>query len=297
MPVWLFAPANAARKAQGALASSAEQVVLDLEDAVPDGEKPAARAALQGLALLPRRGRLFVRVNAMGTPHCLRDIEAAVAAGADGIMLPKAEGADEVAAVAWALAQFEAERAAGPLDLVPLVETAKGLMVLALGGASSGAFGGTPGGARWPGRVRRLAFGSVDYEMDLGLSGNAGAAAVESARHGLVLASRAAGLSPPIDGVTLAARDGDACLRDGLHASGLGFGGKLAIHPAQIEPIQSAFQPSAADVDWATEVVTRFAEATHDGSGAILVRGRLVDAPVVAQARRVLARRRDPAEA
>lgn len=276
-PAWLFAPANAARKAQGALSGAADVVVLDLEDAVPPGEKAAARAALPALAALPRRGLLFVRVNAAGTPMCLRDIEAAVAAGVDGVMLPKTETAGDAGAACWALSQFEAEQGrAVPLHLVPLVETARGVTSLA--------------SIQWTARVRCVAFGSVDYEADLGLSGEAGQAAVEHARHAIVLGSRAAGLGAPVDGVTLDAQDAARCARDAAHAQGLGFSGKLAIHPAQIEPIQAAFRPSAEEVDWACEVVRGFADATAAGSGAILVRGRLVDAPVLAQAERLLAR-------
>lgn len=276
-PAWLFAPANAPRKAQGALAGGANVVVLDLEDAVPPSEKTAARAALPALATLPRRGLLFVRVNAAGTPMCLRDIEAAVAAGADGIMLPKVETDGDAGAACWALSQFEAEQGrAVPLHLVPLVETARGVLNLARVG--------------WAARVRCVAFGSVDYEADLGLSGEAGQVAVEHARHTIVLGSRAAGLGAPVDGVTLDARDAARCGQDAARARSLGFSGKLAIHPAQIEPIQAAFRPSAAEVNWASEVVRGFAEATAAGSGATLVRGRLVDAPVLAQAERLLAR-------
>ena len=96
-PVWLFAPAHAARK------------------------------ALAELAGAPRSGLLFVRVNATGTPHCLRDIEAAVGAGADGIMLPKAETAEDGAIASWARSQFQAALGrAQPTALIPLIETARG---------------------------------------------------------------------------------------------------------------------------------------------------------------------------
>ena len=269
-PAWLFAPAHAPRKAVGALGGAADQVVLDLEDAVPPGEKEVARAALAGLGGAPRSGLLFVRVNGLGTPWCLRDIEAAVAAGADGIMLPKAETAADGAIVDWALQQSGAP---STMQLVPLVETARGVAQF--------------GTAGWGPRVPCVAFGSVDYEADLGLAGDAGQQAVQHARHMIVLASRAAGLGPPVDGVTLDARDPVPCARDAAAACGMGFGGKLAIHPAQVAPIQAAFRPDPAALDWAAEVVRRVAEAP--GAGAILVRGKLVDAPVVQQAERLLA--------
>jgi citrate lyase beta subunit len=274
-PVWLFAPAHAARKALGALASEADQVVLDLEDSVPAGEKDAARAALLELARAPRRGSVFVRVNGIGTPHCLRDIEAAVAAAADGIMLPKAETAEDVAIASWALSQTETTlRRERPTALIPLIETACGVVRM--------------GTIRWGVRTPCVAFGSVDYEADLALTSAAGQSVVQHARHAIVLASRATGLGPPIDGVTVAARDTAQCLEDAAAARGMGFGGKLAIHPAQIAPIQAAFRPSADELDWAADVIRSMATAPE--SGAILVRGRLVDAPVVLQAERLLAR-------
>jgi citrate lyase beta subunit len=275
-PVWLFAPANAPRKAQGALASAADVVVLDLEDAVPPAEKTAARAALAELATLPRRAALFVRVNAPATPLCLRDIESAVAARADGIMLPKTETPADVAAVCFVLSQLDAEQGrATRTALIPLIETALGVTNLSA--------------MRWDPRVIAVAFGSVDYEADLNLVGDAAQGAVEHARHAIVLASRATGLAPPIDGVTLQVRDTAQCLRDASHARGLGFGGKLAVHPVQIEPIQTAFRPSADEIAWAEEVTSSFAAAVAEGTGAIVVRGRLVDGPVLTQAERVLA--------
>jgi len=280
-PAWLFAPANAVRKAQGALASDADVVVLDLEDAVPSAEKAEARAALAGLAVLPRRGALHVRVNAAGTPLCLRDLEAAVQAGVDGVMLPKVETAAEVSAVCWALAQLEAELGrTAATELVPLIETARGVCD----------FGRIP----WDSRVRQVAFGSVDYALDLGLAGTAGQEAVTHAQFAIVLASRRAGLLPPIDGVTLEARDAAITGRDAARAQALGFGGKLAIHPVQVAPIQVAFRPEDDEIAWAHEVVAAFGTAEASGFGAVLVRKRLVDRPVLMQARRVLERTAQP---
>ena len=276
-PVWLFAPANAARKARGALASNADVVVLDLEDAVAISEKAAARAALAELAALPRNGSLFVRINAASTPLCLADMQAAVAAGADGIMLPKTETAAEAAAVCWALTQLDTAHARpAPTRLVPLIETARGLANLDR--------------IDWEARVRCVAFGSVDYASDLGLTGVIGDEAVADAQYAIVRASRAAGLEGPIDGVTLEVRNTEVCTRDAGRARALGFSGKLAIHPAQIDPIQAAFRPTADESAWAAEVLEAFSAAEAAGTAAILVRGRLVDYPVLNQAKQILAR-------
>ena len=256
-PVWLFAPANAPRKVLGALSSDADVVVLDLEDAVLPGDKLAARAQLE-----------VVHPENPG-------IEAAVAAGADGIMLPKAESQAHADCVNWALAQLDAKYARPkPTMLVPLVETARGVADLA--------------SVKWGARVNRVAFGSVDFAVDLALSGPLSAPALAHAQHSLVMASRLAGLEPPIDGVTLDARNAEACLQDSALARGIGFGGKLAIHPAQIAPIQQAFRPTAEELAWAQEISDAFDVAKATNSGAVLVRGRLVDLPVVLQAQRLL---------
>jgi len=274
-PVWLFAPANAPRKVLGALSSDADVVVLDLEDAVLPSEKLAARGDIAELVAVGRRGLIFVRVNACETPLCLGDIEAAVAAGADGIMLPKAESQAHADCMNWALAQLDAKYdRPTPTMLVPLVETARGVADLAA--------------VKWGPRVTRVAFGSVDFAVDLGLSGPLAAPALAHAQHSLVMASRLAGLEPPIDGVTLDARNAETCLQDSTLARGIGFGGKLAIHPAQIAPIQQAFRPTAEELAWAQEISDAFDIAKATNAGAVLVRGRLVDLPVVLQAQRLL---------
>jgi citrate lyase subunit beta/citryl-CoA lyase len=274
-PAWLFAPANAPRKVLGALSSDADVVVLDLEDAVLPSEKLAARGDIAELVAVGRRGLIFVRVNACETPLCLGDIEAAVAAGADGIMLPKAESQSHADCVNWTLAQLDAKYGRPtPTKLVPLVETAVGVADLA--------------SVKWGTRVTRVAFGSVDFAVDLGLSGPLAAPALAHAQHSLVMASRLAGLEPPIDGVTLDARNAETCLQDSTLARGIGFGGKLAIHPAQIAPIQQAFRPTAEELAWAQEISDAFDIAKATNAAAVLVRGRLVDLPVVLQAQRLL---------
>lgn len=144
------------------------------------------------------RGALVVRVNAASASSCLRDIEAAVAAGADAIMLPKAKTAAETGAVCWALDQLEAGQDR-TIELVPLVETARGLRDVDR--------------IPWGARVRQLAFGTIDYALELGLEGPAGEEAVAHARHALVAASRVAGLQPPIDGVGVDGSCGIGCAK------------------------------------------------------------------------------------
>jgi citrate lyase beta subunit len=278
--IFLFAPANVARRAEGAMAAAADAAILDLEDAVPPGEKEAARAALPGLLATPRSGaaRRYVRVNAATTPLCLADLHAALAAGAEGIVLPKAESAEGLHAVTWSLRQIAASLGRDPatIELLPIVETARGLMALAsLPWREAG--------------VTRVALGTVDLLADLGTGAADTAAAILHAQRVCVAGSRAAGLSAPIDGVHLDVKDAagaEAAMRESL---AIGFGGKLAIHPAQIAPLRAGLVPPPAEVAWAREVAEAYDAAQAAGSGAIVVRGKLVDEPVAKRARDLLA--------
>lgn len=278
--IFLFAPANVARRAEGAMAAPADAAILDLEDAVPPGEKLAARDALAALLAIPRSGSAlrYVRVNAATTPLCLADLQAALAAGAEGIMLPKAESAEGLAAFGWAFRQICATLHRDPagIEILPIVETARGLVSL----------------AQLPWReagITRVALGTVDLLADLGTGASDAAAAILHAQRLCVAGSRAAGLSAPIDGVHLDVKDAagaEAAMRESL---AIGFGGKLAIHPAQIAPLRAGLVPPAAEIEWAREVDAAYAAAQASGSGAIIVRGKLVDEPVAKRARDLLA--------
>ncbi|MGG5890881.1 HpcH/HpaI aldolase/citrate lyase family protein [Falsiroseomonas sp. HC035] len=279
--ILLFAPANVARRAEGALAAAADAAILDLEDAVPPDEKAGARAALARLLGLPRAAgtaRRYVRINAAGTPMCLADLQAALEAGADGIVLPKAEAADGLHAIGWAVRQIcgALRRDPATVEILPIVETARGL--LALPGLPWAAAG-----------VARVALGTVDLMADLGTGASDAAAAILHAQRMCVAGSRAAGLAAPLDGVHLDVRDPQGAEAAMRQAAAIGFGGKLAIHPAQLAPLRAGLMPAAAELAWAQEVVAAYAAAGAAGSGAIVVAGRLVDEPVARRARDLLA--------
>lgn len=271
---FLFVPAIRPERIAKALASGAGAVVVDLEDAVAPGEKAAARTALLAAvkALEPaQRARLLVRTNAAGTPWHADDVvavAACVAQGLAGAMLAKAESAAVLAAVA---------RALGPQGLlVPLVESNAGLDALdALAQAS---------------QVVRLAFGHLDFQVDLGLECAADEAELLPVRLALVRASRRAGLAAPVDGVTTATDDLARLAEDTARSRRMGFGGKLCIHPAQVAPVQAAFAPDPAALTWARRVLD---EAPAHGGAVFRLDGRMVDAPVLALAARLLARAGD----
>ncbi|BBG01011.1 MULTISPECIES: HpcH/HpaI aldolase/citrate lyase family protein [Pseudonocardia] len=256
---FLFVPGSRPDRFDKAVASGADVVVLDLEDAVaPDG-KAAARAGV--LDWLAAGGRAMVRVNGTGTPWHAEDV-AAVAGTGCPVMLPKAESGRQLAGLAAALP--------GGTPIVPLIETARGVR-------RAEDVCGAPG-------VVRPAFGSVDLAVDLGVD-HTDDDALRVARCELVLSARSAGVTAPIDGVTTAVRDADRLRADTAAGAALGMTAKLCIHPAQIDAVAAALRPTAEQLTWARAVV----EAAGAGAVAVLD-GALVDKPVVDRARALLAR-------
>ncbi|MGA0539563.1 HpcH/HpaI aldolase/citrate lyase family protein [Neotabrizicola sp. VNH66] len=249
----LFVPADRPDRFAKAAASGADAVILDLEDAVAAGAKDAARAQVQArFTGLP----VLLRINPAGTPWHAADLAAARAGGFAAVILPKAEDAATVAAVAAAL---------DDMPVIALVETGLGL-AQARAVAAAG--------------VARLAFGSVDFCADLGCAHLR--EVLLPARVELVLASRLAGIAPPLDGVTVEIADAAPAAADAAHARALGMTGKLCIHPRQVAAVRREFLPTEAEVDWARRVLA-------SGDGAVAVDGAMVDEPVRLRARGILA--------
>lgn len=276
---FLFAPGNHARRVEKALSLDADAVILDLEDAVATAEKPAARVAVTAAFARPRRALLYVRVNAVDTEFCYGDLVAIVQPGLDGIILPKVESAAGLATIDWLLAQLERERGlkAGGIDLIPIIETASGLdrlgMILAAGT-----------------RVRRVAFGAGDFTLDVNMVWSRGESELAPARALIVTASRATGIEAPLDTVWVDLTDREGLEVSARTALGLGFQGKMCIHPDQIAIVNRVFTPSDAEIAFAERVAAAFAKAEAEGSAAIQLDGKFIDYPIVYRARRVLAR-------
>ncbi len=277
----LFVPATSARKLEKAFASAADGVIVELEDAVATAEKPQARQQAAAALGARRDGQVFQRVNAVSTCFCYDDLLVAAAAALDGVVLPKAESAAELAMVDWLLTQLEAkaDKPAGSIELTPIIETARGLAAAAeIARASK--------------RIRRLAFGAVDLalDMDLDLADEAGA--MSNARFALALASRQAGLEGPLDTVFVDINDPEGLRASTMRARAMGFGGKACIHPAQLDIVNEVFTPDPAALDRAQTIVSAFEAAEAAGSAAVSVRGEMVDYPVFEKARRTLAQAR-----
>lgn len=276
---FLFAPGNHARRVEKALGLGADAVILDLEDAVAQAEKPATRAlALQALQL-PRRCRGYIRVNDMSTQWGYGDLVAVVRPRVDGIVLPKVETADQIKAADWLIGALEREHGmvAGSIDLIPIVETGLGFSNL-----QAIASAGT--------RARRIAFGAGDFTFDLNITWSREETELLPYRTQFVVASRAAGLEAPIDTVWTDLRDPEGFARSAAHGSALGFQGKLCIHPDQVGVVNATYAPDAQALDWARRVVTAFEAAERDGLASIQLDGRFIDYPIVHAARRVLER-------
>ena len=277
---WLFAPGNHARKVEKVFTVGADAVVLDLEDAVALGQKAATRdVVVEALKARPKRAsRGYIRVNAIDTEFCYGDLDAVIGPWLDGILLPKVESAGQLQTIDWLMAQFERARgmAVGALDILPIIETGKGLAAI-------------DGIARSGTRARRLSFGAGDFTNDMGMVWTPDEDELMYARSAIALASRAAGLEPPIDTVFIDLEDGEHLEKSARTALSIGYRGKLCIHPKQVAPVNAVFTPSAEEVARAHKHVEAFAAAEAEGSASIQVDGYFVDYPIVEKAQRTLA--------
>ncbi len=264
----LFLPANRLDRLDKALASSADRVVLDLEDGVAPDAKGAARAALGDLAggrLADLAGRMAVRINTLETPDGIRDMAAMLGwpVWPGMLVLPKVEHPAQIA-------QIKALAAAcgwSPALLVTL-ETAAGIA-----NAADIARAVPAGGA--------IAYGSADHMAETG--GIMSAAALAHGR-GQVVNAAAIARIPALDGVWLDYRDMPGLTAEAELARTMGFAGKIAIHPDQIAPINAVFTPDAKEIETARAMLDA---AQRAGGGAFAFNGKMVDAPVLERARRV----------
>ncbi|MGE8618495.1 MAG: HpcH/HpaI aldolase/citrate lyase family protein [Achromobacter spanius] len=260
----LFVPASRAERIPKALAAGADTVIVDLEDAVEHLAKASAREALCDFLGTHRDVRLWVRINDASTSWHDDDLKACRGRpNIAGILLPKAETLAQVRHVAQT-----------GLPVIPLIETARGML-------NAGEVAATPG-------VVRLAFGSLDYALDMGLTPDTPGAetVLDHARVQVLLHTRSAGLAPALDGVFPGVQDTAGLNQAASRAQQMGFGGMLCIHPAQVPVIHAAFVPAREELDWARRVIAAHRDTS---AGTFMLDGKMVDAPVIARARLVLA--------
>jgi citrate lyase subunit beta/citryl-CoA lyase len=255
---YLFVPGDRPDRFDKALAAGADAVIVDLEDAVAPAGKSAARATIE--KWLSAEKRILLRINADTSEWFRDDLRLARAPGIAGILLPKAQSIDRaLQAICNETGKF----------LLPQIETAQGF-------ANAGALASAPG-------VQRLLFGTLDFQMDLGIDGEGEELAYF--RSEMVLASRLAGIQPPVDGPCTALDDAAQLMADALRARRFGFGGKLCIHPKQVAQVNAAFAPTADELMWAHRVVAAAAESK---GAAVALDGRMVDRPVILKAEQIV---------
>lgn len=277
---WLFVPGDSPGKMAKALESGADALILDLEDSVGAEAKGDARHAVRNfLRNRPRDGgpALWVRINPMATEHAALDLSYIVSSRPDGIVLPKPDSAAEVRDLAALLAGLEAG-AMAPLPILPIAtETPVSVFNL----HSYMTAGPRLAGLTWGAEDLSSAVGATTYRNEAG----AFTALYEMAR-GLVVAAAAAADVPAIETVYPAFRDLEGLAAYAAKGRRDGFVGMMAIHPAQVPVINDAFTPSAAEIEEAEQILALF-EASP-GRGALGFQGRMLDAPHLKQAQRLL---------
>lgn len=269
----LFVPLADERFLAKARERGADALLLDLEDSVPPAQKASARARLPEAArgLAAPGAIVMVRVNS-APEHLAEDLKAAAQSPVAAVFLPKVESAEQVAAAAYLLEGSDAQ-------LVAMLESPAAVLdAVAIARAGS--------------RLAGLAFGSEDYCGALGIASSA--AALDWPAQAVAVAARARGLAAfGLPGPVSEIEDMDAFSRLLEKAKAMGYTGSLCIHPKQVATANRVYSPSAAEIGLAGEIVAAFEAALREGRGAFALHGRMIDAPVVDQARATLARVRD----
>ena len=275
----LYIPGNNPAMLINADVYGADSVIFDLEDAIPVTEKDAARILVRNaLRTFSYSGvEITVRVNALSTPFGREDFEEIVPLAPSLIRLPKCETADDIVRADSVMSELEENFAleVGAVGIVPIVESAFGASnLLAIAKASP--------------RVVALNFGAEDYTADLGAERTKEGRELDDVRAKVVAAARIAGVQA-LDSVFADINDAEGLFDEALRVRRLGFDGKSVIHPRQVCVVHSAFTPSEREIDHAERVVRALEEAEASRSGVAVLNGRMIDAPVAAKARRILA--------
>ena len=275
----LFVPGNRADMLEKAGALPPDALVPDMEDSVPIAEKATARQVIHdALPGLVRPGRkLIPRTNSLDTGLIQDDLAAVIGPHIYGVSVGKFESAWEVAQVVALIAGLERQAGLeeGTVKLLPWIETAAGILhALDICRASP--------------RITAVAFGAEDYTNDMGIERTAEGSELIYPRSAVAVAARASGVTA-VDTPYPNFRDAEGLEREALLAKGVGFKGKFAIHPSQVEPINALYSPSPEEVEYARRVVEAFAEVEAQGRGATSLDGKMIDVPIVRRARGLLA--------
>jgi citrate lyase subunit beta/citryl-CoA lyase len=274
----LFLPGNQPTMLQNGAVLPADVLIFDLEDSVAPTEKDAARELVASALRSVDYGErvLAVRINDLEKPYVKKDLETVVAAGAHSVMVPKVTGPHTIHHVAVMLDLIEEEYdiEKGRTKIIALIETALGI---------ENAFGAATSSQR----VEALALGGEDLCADLGCPRTKEGTEIFYSRSRLLIAARAAGIEAA-DTPFTDVRDEEGCYADTVFARSLGFDGKLSISPHHLRPIHRAFMPSQEAVAFALEVIEAMEMAKRESRGAVSLRGKMIDLPVLRQAEKTL---------
>ena len=277
----LFVPGNRPDRVDKAVTTSADAVIIDLEDSVALTEKETSRSKVHDKILEHAERKIIVRVNSLDSPFFEGDLAEVITDNPVCLMVPKVESAAHVREINKQLLKVEKEKGLvqGAVPVIPLIESA---------GAVQNIFRIATEKTE-PSRIYCVAFGAADYTLDMGIEITREGAEISYPRSRIAIASRAARIAPPLDTpFMMDLKDTEALKVDAGRAKQLGFQGKLCIHPNQIEPCHAIFSQAKEEILYAERVVQVFEEAEKEGSAAIQLDGRFIDYPVVERARRIL---------
>lgn len=278
----LYVPGDDLHKIQKAISLGVDSVCMDLEDGVAVNRKEAARFTVQQALETLSFGETecLVRINPVGSGLELLDLEQVLPGKPGGVVIPKVESGDQIR---WVSAQLaEAERRSGlspgEIILIAVVETARGILNL-------------PEIISADPRLQALIFGAEDFASDLGATRTPEAWEVFYARSAIVTHAAAANLQA-IDQVFIDFNDTEGLIHDSRRGANMGFSGKQIIHPKQVQPVQEVFTPSEEAVEYALRIMEAFKSSQEAGKGAFALDGKMIDAPIIKSAQRVLEKAR-----
>lgn len=274
----LFIPGNNPAMLFNSTIFGADSIILDLEDAVAPGEKDAARMLVKSfMKNLDYDGvETIVRINSLQTSYWFKDLEDIIPLRPYAILLPKTQSKQDVYQLDSALNEIEKRYGfMGETKIIPLLESALGIeLAYEIAGASK--------------RVETLFLGAEDLTADLGAKRSKKGLEILFSRSRIVIAARAAGITA-IDTPFTDANDDEGLVEDAVLARELGFSGKAVISPRHIDQVNKVFSPSPREIEYAQRVIAAIESAEKEGKGVISLDGKMIDAPIVARARQVLA--------
>jgi citrate lyase subunit beta/citryl-CoA lyase len=264
--VYLFVPGHDAQKISKAFQSQADVIIIDLEDAVRIEEKEEARAIVKKELVKHKSNnkKIMIRINSEPTSWFYEDIKLVKELDIHAVMLPKCENPSSVLTLSTLIPE---------LEIIPLIESARGVL-------------NAESIIKSCSQIKKIAFGAVDFALDIGTEWSPEGTERFAAMSHLVLVSRTAGKDSPIDAVFPLIHDKEALQKDTMLGKKMGFYGKMVIHPKHIEWVKEVYRPSEEDIEKSRKIIEEYER--NKGSGAFIIDGKLIDLPVYRQAKRIL---------